>query len=478
MTEMKKIFFTLTALSLTFFSCNDWLDLDPALEIKGDQMYQTEQGFKDVLTGVYIQMARPSLYGKNTSMVLPEMLAQHWKITADTLTTSVSGFDFTQNASRKLLEAVWLQYYQCIVNLNALLAQVDEQKGVFRSGNYELVKGEALGLRAFLHLEVLRYWGDTPAGIVMGNKAIPYMTIQTKDPNKLVSVTYKEVLDHILADLNEAEKLLANDPILEFPYDKLNRTSTVPPLPSDDFYYYRQTKFNYLAVKATKARYYLWLGQTAKAAEYAKEVINAKVHGTETPVFRLGSDGDPLTFPTEQIFAVCNSQSTATLTPVFFQWHTGYSQDAAKLDVAFEKTAHPSDSRYQLNRLWEVKGSGSTPFNYFKKYNATETTAVTDIPLIRLSEMHFIATENGETDLFRPYRISRGLSFSLDGTLTSHQAIMERLEKEYRKDFYGEGQMFFFYKRLGYKDLTWPAAKQLTLDSYKLPIPETQTLFE
>lgn len=92
--------------------------------------------------------------------------------------------------------------------------------------------------------------------------------------------------------------------------------------------------------------------------------------------------------------------------------------------------------------------------------------------------MYFIAVENGDTDLFRTYRIARNLDASIDGTLTDQNAIMARLELEYRKDFYGEGQMFFFYKRLGYTSYTWPTIKTVESASYRLPIPETQANFE
>lgn len=484
---MKKIFFTILACSLLFSSCNDWLDLDPALEIRQDAIFETEQGFKDVLTGVYIRMGTPQLYGRNTSMILPELLAQDWTFSRNDMATAVSGFDFTQTDARSLLETVWLQYYQCIVNLNSILAVIDDKKDLFASGNYELIKGEALGLRAFLHFEVLKLWGAVPEKIAMGDKAIPYVTVETKDPNQLIVSTYKEVLDSILAELDEAERLLAGDPILSFSYEKLNKPSSENTSAiGNEFYYYRYIKFNIMAVKATKARYYMWLGETSKAAGYAREVINATDKETGEPVFTLGAEDNKrnkdypsflLTFPTEQIFAASNSLATQTLAPVFFQWHTGYTQAMAKLREAFETTLHTSDIRWRDNRLWEVRGS-SEEFNYFKKYNITESTAIDDIPLIRLAEMYFIVIESGDTSLFRDYRVARGLDGSIDGSLTSHEAIMERLEKEYRKDFYGEGQMFFFYKRLNYDHIAWPAAKDLTPEDYKLPIPETQTLFE
>ncbi|MDR2129723.1 MAG: RagB/SusD family nutrient uptake outer membrane protein [Odoribacteraceae bacterium] len=485
---MKKIYIIILAATLLFPSCNDWLDIDPELEIREQALFTTEQGFMDLLTGAYIRVATPSLYGLNTSARLPEFMAQHWTTTANTLHAHLANFDFTQTASQTLLEVIWLQYYQTIVNLNALLLEIDAREELFTNGNYALIKGEAKGLRAFLHLEILRLWGAAPGEIAMEEKAIPYTREVTKSPQALRTLTYREVFDKILEDLDEAESLLADDPIRHYSNAVLNSIGTLAginenlPHPADDFHYYRQVRFNYFAVKATKARYHAWLGDMERAAARALEVI-AATGDDGTVQFTLGNEtaaaAGHLTFPTEHIFAVANSLATETLTPVFFTHATAYTRDIAALENAYEKTLHASDIRFRNNRLWEVT---TIPlygeFVYFKKFNDTEKTAVEDIPLIRLAEMYFIAIEAGHTDLFRDYRVARSLDASLDGTLDSPEAIRARLEKEYRKEFYGEGQMIFFYKRHGYTTLTWPVVKEITTAAYRLPIPQSQSLFE
>lgn len=477
---MKKIF-TILILGLSLTACEDWLDIQPETEIREEKMFETEQGFKDILTGVYIRMATSSLYGTYTSMLLPEMMVQHWEADTD-LQSQIQDFEWEETSAKSLLESIWLQYYQSIVNLNSIIEHIDEKESVFSNGNYELIKGEALGLRAFLHFEVLRFWGANPGDMVLGDIAIPYMKTVTKDPNLLVSVSYQEVLDAVEEDLLAAEALLVEDPILFHTFDVLNTPSQENNIIlGDEFHYYRQVRFNLFAVKATLARYYLWQGDKATAAQYAMEVITAVESEESTPVFKLGLEADAsagnLTFPEEQIFAVSNSIATETLTSVFFSLYTAYTQDIAKLEEAYEVTVHTADIRYRDNRLWETKVNPSE-FNYFKKYWETETTAVDDVPLIRLAEMYFIVTENGDVDTFRDYRVARGLDVSIDGSMTSEEEIMARLEKEYRKDFYGEGQMFFFYKRLGYEELTWPTTITMEKEKYKLPIPQTQTLFE
>jgi hypothetical protein len=488
---MKKIYTIILLLAVVLPSCNDWLDINPELEMRETLVFDSEQGFKDVLTGAYIRMATPSLYGLNTTVLLPEFMARHWtRSLSNALMTQAGNLDFTQTEGKAILETIWLQYYQTIINLNALLAEIDKRPGLFSNGNHDLIKGEATGLRAFLHLEVLRLWGATPRDIVMEEKAIPYVTTVTKNPNALLALTYRQVLDKILGDLDEAESLLAADPILLYSNTVLNSIGTTAgvnesnPHPADEYHYFRQARFNYFAVKATQARYYSWLGNTTRAAELALEVIDAQSEDG-TVQFTLGSEANAsqgrLTFPVEHVFAVSNSLATQTITPIFNNALDAYTQNATQLQTAFEATIHMADSRYRNNRLWEAKQIplSSGTFNFFKKFRETETTCVTDMPLIRLAEMYFIAIEGGNTDLFRTYRIARGLDASIDGTLVDDDAVMARLEKEYRKEFYGEGQMFFFYKRLRYERTTWPTpVKDINADSYRLPIPESQSMFE
>ena len=94
---MKKIYLTVISLAFLLASCNKWLDINPELEIRNDDMYSMEQGFMDVLTGAYIRMATPSLYGCNTTVRLPELMANHWSVASTstgTVEDYVTRFDF------------------------------------------------------------------------------------------------------------------------------------------------------------------------------------------------------------------------------------------------------------------------------------------------------------------------------------------------------------------------------------------------
>lgn len=72
----------------------------------------------------------------------------------------------------------------------------------------------------------------------------------------------------------------------------------------------------------------------------------------------------------------------------------------------------------------------------------------------------------------------RNLDISIDNSLVTEQDVINRLEKEYRKEFFGEGQMWFFYKKHNFTRFTWPKNKTIPEGAYLLPIPKSQSVFD
>src|SRR5437763_3910709 len=101
---------------------------------------------------------------------------------------------------------IWNSMYVCIANLNNLLAAIDSRQSVFTGNNYQLVKGEALGLRAYLHFDLLRLFAPSPAQSGLNSQAIPYVT--KLSPYTVPTSTTGEVLDACLSDLTVAKSLL------------------------------------------------------------------------------------------------------------------------------------------------------------------------------------------------------------------------------------------------------------------------------
>ena len=80
-------------------ACSDWLDVRPRSEMKEDDLFAVEEGFKNALNGVYIQLAEGTLYGKNLTMYLPELLENHYTTPTDNTSAeyAISQFDYDQS---------------------------------------------------------------------------------------------------------------------------------------------------------------------------------------------------------------------------------------------------------------------------------------------------------------------------------------------------------------------------------------------
>ena len=66
MDVMKKIFRYAALLVLLFcMGCSDWLDVRPKSQVKEDDLFTSESGFRDALIGIYALMGRTDTYGGN-----------------------------------------------------------------------------------------------------------------------------------------------------------------------------------------------------------------------------------------------------------------------------------------------------------------------------------------------------------------------------------------------------------------------------
>ncbi|MDR2130604.1 MAG: RagB/SusD family nutrient uptake outer membrane protein [Odoribacteraceae bacterium] len=490
--------YKLLAYMLTFFlfGCNDWLDVSPRQEMKQEDLYKTEDGFKNSLMGVYIQIAGANLYGREVSVLFTDFLAQLWEPATGTgIFNRLPNWQFTDSNVEQMTERIWKAYYTAIVQLNDILENIDARKAIFKNNNYEIIKGEALGLRAFLHLDLLRLFGPIPGDDAIGKLAIPYAEEKTKNPNKLVTLSYKSVISKIIRDLDAAEKLLENvDPLITSTNHHLNNPTItyldgwIPPL--DLWQTSRQVRFNYYAVIGTKARYYHWIGDKENAVLCAKRVI-------ESGKFRLTSGEDYTTDNTdygknlvmlsEHLFGVHNPAHQGVVQPYFLINGAPLSGNIANITMYVYET-NTSEIRNIPNRYWTTRAYTTGSFNHFLKYGGNDNFPdVNKIPVLRLCEMYFIVVEDaplGEiATYYNEYVDARVLPIGYKNELTDETAVINRLAKEYRKEFFGEGQTFFFYKKHRYTSIpraTAPGSFAVPGDyqHYEIPRPKSQTVFD
>jgi len=454
---------------LTLSSCNDWLDVQPESQVEDSEMFNSESGFKETLAGVYSSMVSDNTYTKNLLFGAMDVLAQVWTNYPTSQYQDMADYNYTATYPSSIISGIWATQYNSIANVNHIINNIDSKKNLFSSNNYSIIKGEALALRAFLHFDLLRCFGVSYE-VNPDMMSIPYCTELTYHVFPQESV--KAVAAKIEADLSEAETFLANDPI---------RTGeTITELDDNGYLMNRQVHLNYYAVKALQARLYMWTHDYDKAAAAAEVVINSgKFEWSSLDNISVGHD---YAFADEQVFAL-NDVNLSTLQTNYFSEDnnsTSFSLDQQNLLDYYDNMTQ--DYRYLY--LWQSgTKSDLISYRYLLKYDeATDddddlTYYNNKIPLIRLSEMYLILSEcrhRTSGDALEPLnalRVARGLG-KLDALPADYYTS---LISEYRKEFIGEGQLFFLYKRLNRASVVGSDTDMIGEKAYTFPIPVSET---
>ncbi len=85
---MNKLTITILITGLGLLTgCNKWLDVKPEGQSTRDQMFQTQKGFRDALTGAYLDLKSGDAYGHALTWGTIEYLARNWDVIATSNTT-------------------------------------------------------------------------------------------------------------------------------------------------------------------------------------------------------------------------------------------------------------------------------------------------------------------------------------------------------------------------------------------------------
>lgn len=461
-------FFVATAFVINIVSCNKWLDVKPRAQIDREEEFSSELGFMDALTGCYIKMKSRHLYGTKLTMTTIEYLAQNWETTGEgSVEQALMDFNYKAKSSADTIQSIYANLYNTLVQVNDILSYIDKKKDVFQtSDNYNIIKGETLALRGFLHLDILRLFGQLQNG---GQKEVklPYQDRVSKDA--IIYSTNSEFIAKIEADLIAAEKLLLeSDPVIK---NNISTNSTL------NYFSFRRFRFNYFAVKATQARLYLYVNQYVKANDAAMTVINA-VDDSGVAQFKMNSG---LAFATDN-YSLSNESivclSVSNLNDIFnlhFNSSTLVSQNEQRVRDDLYGEASTSNRLGIWNRYYDKNNQPKfTSKKYAQTNDITSDEALINrqtIPLIRLSEMYLIAMETMSytqaQPLYNVYIADRSLS---ERQFTNDEQKKEEIIKEYRREFIAEGQMFYLYKRIGARNMLWRPL-EVVEDNYILPLP-------
>ena len=500
------IYILLTTTMLGLMSCSDWLDVSPKTSIPTDKQFESESGFKDALTGIYLKLGTTTLYAGDLTYAYLDELAGLYSDYPGYNTNAVFDqsivFDY-ENMFLSKKNGIYSTMYNIIANINNFLEYVDKNKDVLVTERYyETMKGEALGLRAFLHFDLLRMFGpvykEHPA-----SKAIPYRTTFDKDATPVLPAS--EVVDAILKDLNDAEKLLKENDPLDFFTDRTDEDFTE----KDHFLVNREFRMNLYAVKAMLARVYCYKGDAESkglATEYAKQVIAASKYFTLYKS-QTASNYNSIRYA-EQIFGITVNEFSNLLIGNYMDMENTNTQQRFYLDgdkfKFFYETADAGNTDWRKNtEMFEVVNSGaSRNINVFcRKYNQKPLnigyvySGANAVPLIRLPEMYYIVAEcassaSESADALNTVRFARGISYSDEIITTGYDDLdvaskenknqtkrINEIMKEYRKEYFAEGQLFYFLKAHNYSTYYGCGIETMTEAHYQMTLPDDEYIF-
>jgi starch-binding outer membrane protein, SusD/RagB family len=420
--------------ALALSACDKIIEVEPEYVKDGSQIYTSLKDYEFALTGSYALFRATAYYGTGAQTtgswsILPDMMGTNLVQTSEDLANWQNQVNWVYTADESDVSEAWLAAYSVIAQANLTLRNIDQFAVDNNVKAVNRIKGQALAIRAMVHFDLLRFWGEeydrnsTKLGI-------PYKTaVDIED--KPARLTVKESYDKILADMEQAETLLGD-------VDKVVNAGS------------SRANIDKLAVQALLARIHLYAKNYAQAESYATLVIDARPLATKTEFPAIWKDASTA----EVIWAVSyNAGEGSPATGI----HIGSSnrnrfRPSATLEATYDQGNDIRFPAYFGNRALEGVNR-----RIVTKYYSRGTTPdnLVNWKALRTGEMYLIRAEARAqqgavkagaalTDLnaLRAARINNYVPVVLVG-----QALLDAIALERQKELFAEGHQWFDLKR-------------------------------
>jgi hypothetical protein len=433
---------------LAFMSCDDYVSVDlPPTQLTASAVFEDKLSADAAIIEVYAKMRKTGIFSGTTSGVGAAIGAYADEL--DYFSDDTKGISFFYgNAllpSFSDMATIWNNSYSQIYGANAVIEGVQKSKALSQADRNQL-RGEALFVRALVHLYLQNLYGD-----------IPYITSTDYSVNsKVARMSAMDLYAKLIADLEEAAMSL-----------------------SETYSTAERVRPNRFAAKALLARVYLYNGKWAEAANEASAVLN------HTDLYK----------PATNLAAIFKKQSTTTIWQ-FMPGGAGQNTDEAttyifvagppplvaltpSLMAAFE----PGDLRKSSWTKAITNASGTWYHADKYKTKGSSASSVEYSIVLRLAEQYLIRAEArarqgdliGAKEDLNKIRNAAGLG---NTNAVTAAEIVDAVLRERRVELFTEyGHRFFDLKRSGTVNAVLSAVKTgwEATDSL-LPLPETELL--
>lgn len=453
---MRKYIYIIFA-ALSAVSCAGWLSVDSTDRILEDRLYEDKDGFYTALNGVYVDLVKTSLYSGTFGPAVPDVLAQYFDTSVDSHIKGSLAL-YQPEAKRLAVSDTWNRAYFLILNLNKIIEQADAKEGtVLSETDFNLVKGEALALRALLHFDLFRYFAPLYS-IAPAADAIPYN--KSSDPQVYQVLKSSEVVSNLRDDIDAALGLLQeSDPVIA---DGKKDTDNG----GRNLYNFRHFRMNYFAVKALAARINMYVDDKTQALKFAEDVISGagsffpfstreEVTG-QAAVGGVAASAQDRILSSDILFSVYNVKRGEDMYEKLFSHTLEVKQLLAMSDNGY-RNLYPEEGdlrTYQWQRKKDVLGNDIVCLTKYEGMEVAGEHYPYMIPVLRMSEMYLIAAEcYAATDESKAFAMLNALRNARQTSSVS-EALELHIEGEYMREFVGEGQLFWYYKRKNAEAIT------------------------
>lgn len=420
------------------FSCKKMIAIDaPINESVASKVFSSDASAFSALNGLYATF----LYDFDRNQML------HPSLSSDELTTSITDyFAFNTNvlkADDYSISLLWNNFYNLIYQSNSIIEGVQESRSL-NAGVKDQLLGESKFMRAFMHFELLNFYGDVP--------------LITVTDVRINSVAFRKPIDlvyqQIITDLKDAQSLL-----------------------KDTYVSADRARVNKSTATALLARVYLYLKDYANAELQATHLIN------NSALYQLESiDQTFLKSSKETIFQIANSNGYTGIAGTLIVG-SGVSQINYFYTSSFQKAIESGDKRKDIwMKSIAINGVDYLyPYKY-RKLSSTVGLLPEYLVVFRLAEQYLIRAEaraqlgtdlKGAREDLNFIRRRAGLLDYQQGTKSE---LLDAIERERRIELNTEfGHRWFDLKRTQRIDAVMSAIKPNWKPSSALyPIPAAE----
>ncbi|HIB8181826.1 TPA: RagB/SusD family nutrient uptake outer membrane protein [Elizabethkingia anophelis] len=356
-------------------------------------------------------------------------------------------------------------YYNVVRRANLTINNIDSAPVTTEAdvALKNVLKAEALGMRAFCHFNILQLFSPKYAADALG---CVYVT-KVDDDQYPARDNMKTSYDNVLKDINDAMALMP----ASIPAGYSGAT--------------QNNRITLKALQALRAKVALEIGDYDGAIEYANKILATSSLTTAANFPDLWSDKNDYS---EVLLKVTNLASSGNTPGVLF--YNTSSQIQYNASATLQKKYSATDIRGKL--FQEIKDKGMLPLKYLKPSfdGVKPNRGLADIKLIRTAEILLLKAEayarKGSGDLanaFTSYKILRDARNAGESVaFTSQQDALDKILEERDRELCYEGFRLSDIKRFGktvardaadsranYTNLTFTDVNKFTL-----PIPQAE----